>query len=68
MMKIAEERISTVTLISIETERYILINVNGTDSFFIIFFLIILTSWYVTVRLLSLFLIYQVVGKQPRED
>ena len=68
MMKIAEERISTVTLISIETERYILINVNGTDSFFIIFFLIVLTSWYVTVRLLSLFLIYQVVGKQPRED
>ena len=68
MMKIAEERISTVTLISIETERYILINVNGIDSFFIIFFLIVLTSWYVTVRLLSLFLIYQVVGKQPRED
>ena len=68
MMKIAEERISTATLISIETERYILINVNGTDSFFIIFFLIVLTSWYVTVRLLSLFLIYQVVGKQPRED
>ena len=68
MMKIAEERISTVTLISIETERYILINVNGIDSVFIIFFLIVLTSWYVTVRLLSLFLIYQVVGKQPRED
>ena len=68
MMKIAEERISTVTLISIETERYILINLNGIDSFFIILFLIVLTSWYVTVRLLSLFLIYQVVGKQPRED
>ena len=36
MPRILRERISTVTLISIETERYILININGIGSFFVI--------------------------------
>ena len=36
MMKITEGRISLVTLISAETERYILVNINGIDSFLVI--------------------------------
>ena len=58
MMRTTEGRISAVTLIRIDSERYILININGTDGFSILYipFLIVLQSRYVTVGLLTLFL------------
>ena len=58
MMRTKEGRISAVTLIRIDSERYILININGTDGFSILYipFLIVLQSRYVTVGLLTLFL------------
>ena len=51
MMRIKEGRISAVTLISIDTDRYTLIIIDGLDSFFVIYilFLIVSTSCSVTV-------------------
>ena len=70
MVTITEGSISTVTLIIIVRERYILININRIGNFFVIYYFISnrFSKLEYNKSIVHYFLIYQEVGKQPWKD